>query len=119
MNLKSLLVKRSHGRYGHDHVPDLTKFHDEGFFSGHLLLLESTVSPPLTATAARIQLMSTDEGPPEHSSSLLIPQTSPVALSSDTTTYANTTPAFAIQRIPPAIPTVTPFRQRKGLPRQT
>ena len=39
MNLISLLVKRSHGWYGHDHVSDLTKFHDEGFFSGHLLLL--------------------------------------------------------------------------------
>jgi hypothetical protein len=44
MNLISLLVKRAHGWYGHDHVPDLTKFHDEGFFSGHLLLL-GTVCP--------------------------------------------------------------------------
>jgi hypothetical protein len=39
MNLISLFVKRSHGWYGHDHVANLTKFHDEGFFSGHLLLL--------------------------------------------------------------------------------
>jgi hypothetical protein len=39
MNLISLFVKRSHGWYGHDHVADLTKLHDEGFFSSHLLLL--------------------------------------------------------------------------------
>jgi hypothetical protein len=32
MDLKSLLVKRSRGWYGHDHVPDLTKFDDKGFF---------------------------------------------------------------------------------------
>jgi hypothetical protein len=44
IDLKSLLVKRSHGWYSHDHIPDLTKFHDEGFFPAHLLLLRRTVS---------------------------------------------------------------------------
>jgi hypothetical protein len=44
MNIKSLLEKRSRGWYGHDHIPDLTKFHDEGFFPAQLLLLRLTVS---------------------------------------------------------------------------
>jgi hypothetical protein len=44
MNLKPLFVERSHGWDGHDHVPDLAKFHDEGFFSRHLLLLEPIIS---------------------------------------------------------------------------
>jgi hypothetical protein len=33
MNIKSLFVKRSHGRYGHDHVPALTKISRRGLFS--------------------------------------------------------------------------------------